>query len=74
MKFIDNKDISMCRNFMVSDIYMSDGSDLTILDDNKLRTLGKIYPSTPLGKTLRAYYYFKADGNTFKITKTVPLS
>ena len=74
MKFIDNPDVSMCRDFMVSDIFMSDGSDLSVLAGNKLRTLGKIYPSTPLGKTLKGYYYFKANGDTFKLTKTVPLS
>ena len=70
MKFIDSKDAEMNRDFMVSDMPQANGLDMTILANNQLRSLGKIYPTKLGGKTKAGYYYFEARKDNFKLIKT----
>ncbi len=70
MKFIDSKDASMHRDFMVSDMPQDNGQDMTVLADNSLRALGKIYPTKAGQKASAGLYFFKHEKGAFKLLKT----
>lgn len=73
MKFIDSEDADLHRNFMVSDLPASNGSDMAILADNSLRSMGKIYPSEAGKEIIPGSYLFKFVDGSFKLTETKPL-
>lgn len=70
IKFIDTNDAEMNRDYMISDMPQDNGYDMTVLANNQLRALGKIYPSTLGEKAKVGYYYFKLDKDGYKLIKT----
>jgi hypothetical protein len=70
MKFIDSKDASMHRDFMVSDMPQDNGQDMTIMANNNLRALGKIYPAKAGQKATPGLYFFVHKKGAFKLQKT----
>lgn len=65
--FIDNPDPDLCRDFMVSDLPMEDGSDMQVKADNSLVAMGKIYPENNIQKVTKGLYTYKFEGNGFKL-------
>lgn len=73
IKFIYNNDVKMNKDYMVSDMPQDNGFDMTVLKNNQLRALGKIYPSD-LGEKIKVgYYYFKLIDDCYKLINTETL-
>ncbi|MEW6709073.1 MAG: hypothetical protein AB1403_04555 [Candidatus Riflebacteria bacterium] len=71
IKFDDNPDPEMHREFMVSDLPSDDGKDMVIMPDLTLKARGKIYPATPEEKVKEGEYLFKFADGAFKLTETL---
>ncbi len=70
IKFDDNTDPEMHREFMVSDLPSDDGKDMAILPDLTLKARGKIYPASAEDDAKEGEYFFKYADGTFKLTET----
>lgn len=70
IKFIDSKDAEMNRDYMISDMPQDNGFDMTILENNQIRSLGKIYPSALGERPKVGYYYFKLENDGYKLIRT----
>ncbi|MGM0601162.1 MAG: hypothetical protein ACQETH_15235 [Candidatus Rifleibacteriota bacterium] len=73
VKFVDSKDESMHRKFMVSDLPAENGTDMMIMKDNTLRSLGKIYPATLDEKPRPGHYFFKFKKDAFHLIRCTPV-
>ncbi|MFZ5952410.1 MAG: hypothetical protein ACOYXC_17040 [Candidatus Rifleibacteriota bacterium] len=70
IKFDDNPDPEMHREFMVSDLPSDDGKDMAILPDLTLKARGKIYPASTEETVKEGEYFFKFADGAFKLNET----
>lgn len=61
----------LTRDFMVSDMYQANGADITVMPENKIRALGKIYDEK--SGPIAGFYYFKHTDGAFLCSEIVPV-
>lgn len=63
----------LVRDFVVSDIFQENGSDILFESDEKLKILGMIYPDDPEKAPTEGVYFFAFQNGEFIHTKTEPV-
>lgn len=74
VKFADNPDPEMHREYMVSDLPSEDGKDMLIKEDLSLVARGKIYPASPEDSMKEGEYLFKFADGAFKLVEKKELA
>ncbi len=74
MKFIDSKDVSLQREYMVSDLPLENGQDMRIEADNTLLAVAKIFPAKSGQKAVVGEYKFAYADGSFKLVSKKPVA